>query len=268
MDMGLTGRVAVVTGASKGIGLAVVRTLLDEGARVVAVSRKPGAELDALAGPNLVHVPADLMDPDAPARAVEQAVEAFGRLDVLVNNAGGPPPGAVMPRFGFMTLADDDWRDVFEFNVVAVVRAVRAAIPHLLKSDAASVVNVSSVNARRPGPMNFDYNAAKAALTNLTKGLSEEYAPQGVRVNTVSPGPVRTPWWTDEGGAADIIAGATGSDRDAVLDGGAAEMMSLTTGRLSEPQEVADVVVLLASPRSASTTGADFAVDSGFLKEV
>lgn len=268
MDMRLAGRVAVVTGASKGIGLAITRTLLDEGARVVAVSRKPGPELDALAGPNLLHVAADLMDPDAPERAVERAVEVFGGLDVLVNNAGGPPPGASLPRFGFMTLADDDWRDVFEFNVVAVVRAVRAAIPHLLESDAASIVNVSSVNGRRPGPMNFDYNAAKAALNNLTKGLSEEYAPQGVRVNTVSPGPVRTPWWTDEGGAADIIAGATGSDRDAVLDGGAAEMMSLTTGRLAEPQEVADVVALLASPRSASTTGADFAVDSGFLKEV
>ncbi|WUH99306.1 SDR family oxidoreductase [Spirillospora sp. NBC_00431] len=268
MDLRLTGRVAVVTGASKGIGLAVTRTLLDEGARVVAVSRKSGAELDALAGPNLLHVPADLMDPDAPAQVVQRAVEVFGGLDVVVNNAGGPPPGAVLPRFGFLTLTDEDWRDMFEFNVQAIVRTLRAALPHLLKSDAASVVNVSSGNARRPVPMNYDYNAAKAALTNLAKGLSEEYGPQGVRVNTVSPGPVRTAWWTDEGGAADVIAGATGSDRDSVLDGGAAEMMNLTTGRLATPQEVADVVVLLASPRSASTTGADFAVDSGFLKEI
>ena len=268
MDLQLAGRVAVVTGASKGIGLAVTRTLLDEGARVVAVSRKSGGGLDALAGPSLLHVAADLMDPAAPAQAVERAVEAFGGLDVLVNNGGGPPPGTSLPRFGFTTPTDDDWRDMFEFNLFAVVRALRAAIPHLLKSDAASIVNVSSGNARHPGPMNYDYNAAKAALTNLTKGLSEEYGPQGIRVNTVSPGPVRTPWWTDEGGAADIIAGATGSDRDAVLERGAAEMLSLTTGRLGEPQEVADVIALLASPRSASTTGADFAVDSGFLKEI
>ncbi|GAA4239265.1 SDR family oxidoreductase [Actinomadura meridiana] len=267
MDLRLAGRVALVTGASKGIGLAVTRTLLDEGARVVAVSRKPG-ELGSLAGPNLLHVAADLMEPGAPALVVERGVEAFGGLDVLVNNAGGPPPGAELPRFGFMTLTDDDWRDMVEFNVHGVVRMVRAAIPHLLRSDAASIVNVSSGNARRPGPMNYDYNAAKAALTNLGKGLSEEYGPQGVRVNTVSPGPVRTAWWTEDGGAADIIAGATGSDRDAVLDGGAAEMMNLTTGRLATPQEVADVVALLASPRSASTTGADFAVDSGFLKEI
>lgn len=268
MDLQLADRVAVVTGASKGIGLAVARTLLDEGARVAAVSRKAGGELDALAGPNLLHVPADLTDPDAPARAVEAAVERFGGLDVLVNNAGGPPPGAALPRFGFAGLSDDDWRAMFEFNVYAVVRMVRAALPHLLKSEAAAIVNVSSGNARRPGPMNYDYNAAKAAVTNLTKGLSEEYAPQGVRVNAVSPGPVRTPWWTDEGGAADIIAGATGSDRATVLERGAAEMMGLATGRLADPQEVADVVALLASPRSASTTGADYAVDSGFLKEI
>ncbi|RKS79235.1 NAD(P)-dependent dehydrogenase (short-subunit alcohol dehydrogenase family) [Actinomadura pelletieri DSM 43383] len=268
MDLQLAGRVALVTGASKGIGLAVTRTLLDEGARVAAVSRKSNGDLDALAGPNLLHIAADLMDPDAPARAVEQTVEAFGGLDVVVNNAGGPPPGASLPRFGFLTLDDADWRDMVEFNVLAVVRTLRAALPHLLNSDAASIVNVSSGNARRPVPMNYDYNAAKAAVTNLTKGLSEEYGPQGVRVNTVSPGPVRTNWWTDEGGAADIIAGATGTDRDSVLDGGAAEMMSLTTGRLATPQEIADVVALLVSPRSGSTTGADFAVDSGFLKEI
>ncbi|QXJ22918.1 SDR family oxidoreductase [Actinomadura graeca] len=268
MDLQLTGRVAVVTGASKGIGLAVTRTLLDEGARVAAVSRKSGADLDALAGPDLLHVAADLMDPAAPAHAVARAVEAFGRLDVLVNNAGGPPPGTALPRFGFLTPTDDDWRAMYEFNLFAVVRAVRAALPHLLDSDAAAIVNVSSGNARRPGPMNVDYNSAKAALNNLTKGLSEEFAPRGVRVNTVSPGPVRTPWWTEEGGAADILAGATGSDRVAVLERVAPEMMGLTTGRLAEPQEVADVVALLASPRSANTTGAEFAVDSGYLKEL
>ncbi|WP_067489735.1 SDR family NAD(P)-dependent oxidoreductase [Actinomadura hibisca] len=266
MDLQLTGRVAIVTGASKGMGLAVVRTLLEEGAKVAAVSRKSSPELDALAGPGLLHVPADLMDPAAPALVVERAVETFGALDILVNNAGGPPPGAKLPRFGFTTLADDDWREMFEFNLFAPVRLVRAALPHLLASDAAAIVNVSSGNARQPGPMNYDYNAAKAGLNNLTKGLSEEYGPQGVRVNTVSPGPVRTAWWTEEGGAADVLAGATGADRDAVLDTVAPQMMNLVTGRLAEPQEVADAIVLLVSPRSGSTTGAEFVVDGGFLK--
>src|SRR5882724_2831775 len=109
MDLQLAGRVAVVTAASKGIGIAVTRTLLDEGARVVAVSRRSTPELDAIAGRDLVHVAADLMEPDAPAAAVNRAAELFGRLDILVNNAGGPPPGARLPRFGFATPTDADW---------------------------------------------------------------------------------------------------------------------------------------------------------------
>ncbi|MEU0482793.1 SDR family oxidoreductase [Streptosporangium sp. NPDC006013] len=268
MDLQLSGRVAVVTGASKGIGLAVTRTLLDEGAHVVAASRRSTPELEALGGPGLLHVAADLTDPEAPAQVVARAVEAFGGLDILVNNAGGPPPGVALPRFSFLAPTDDDWRAMFEFNLFSVVRAVRAAIPQMLQRGGGSIVNVSSGGARQAAPMNVDYNAAKAGLNNLTKALSEEFGPQGIRVNTVSPGPVRTAWWTEEGGAADIIAAQAGTDRDTVINSVAPEMMKLTTGRLVEPQEVADVIALLASPRSASTTGADFAVDAGFLKEI
>ncbi|MET8141040.1 SDR family oxidoreductase [Sphaerisporangium sp. NPDC005288] len=268
MDLQLSGKVAVVTGASKGIGLAVVRVLLEEGARVVATSRKSGPELEELAGPRLAHVAADLMDPGAPAQVVAHAVERFGGLDILVNNAGGPPPGARLPRFSFEGPTDADWREMFEFNLFAAVRAIRAAIPHLVARGGGAIVTVSSGGARQPAPMNVDYNAAKAGLNTLTKALSEEYGPRGVRVNTVSPGPVRTAWWTEEGGAADIIAAQAGTDRDTVMDTVAPQMMKLVTGRLVEPREVADMVALLASPRSASTTGADFAVDGGFLKEL
>ncbi|WP_086828120.1 SDR family NAD(P)-dependent oxidoreductase [Allokutzneria sp. NRRL B-24872] len=266
MDLKLDRRVAVVTGASKGIGLAVTRTLLAEGARVVAVSRSRTAELDELAGPGLLHVAADLMDPQAPARVVAEAVREFGGVDVLVNNAGGVPPGVRMPRPSFLDASDEDWQAVFEFNLFSAVRAVRAVLPVMLEAGGGSIVNVSSGNARQPSPMNADYGAAKAGMHNLTKVLSEEFAPKGVRVNTVSPGPVRTAWWTDEGGAADTIAAMAGSDRDTVMDTLAPQMMNLSTGRLADPQEVADAVALLASPRSASTTGAEFAVDSGFLK--
>jgi NAD(P)-dependent dehydrogenase (short-subunit alcohol dehydrogenase family) len=103
-------------------------------------------------------------------------------------------------------------------------------------------------------------------MINLTKALSEEFGPQGVRVNGVCPGPVRTPWWTEEGGAADVLAAQTGSDREAVIATVAPELMQLTTGRLAEPREIADAVLLLASPRSASTTGSEFVVDSGYVK--
>lgn len=268
MDLQLKDRVAVVTGASKGIGLATVRTLHEEGARVVAASRTVTPELGALVGPRVVHVPADLTEPGAPAHVVDRAVAAFGGLDVLVNNAGGPPPGVRLPRMSFLAPGDADWQAMFEFNLFSTVRAVRAALPAMLARGGGVIVNVSSTVARQPGPMNVDYAAAKAAIGNLTQSLSEEYAPQGIRVNTVSPGPVRTPWWTDAGGAADIIGAMAGADRDTVLDTVAPGMMNLTTGRLVDPQEVADVITLLCSPRSASTTGAEFVVDAGFVKGV
>ncbi|MEV0583175.1 SDR family oxidoreductase [Nonomuraea sp. NPDC050310] len=262
MELGLNGKIALVTGASKGIGLAVARTLAAEGAHVVAVSRTPAPGLDA------DHFAADLTDPEAPAAAVRYVAERFGGLDILVNNAGGPPPGVTLPRFGFLTPGDDDWRQMLEFNLLSPVRAIRAAIPLMLERGGGAIVNVSTTMARMPAPMNVDYSAAKAGLSTVTKSLSEEYGPQGIRVNTVSAGPTRTAWWTESGGAADVLAGATGADREAVLDKVAPEMMNLTTGRLVDPQEVADVITLLVSPRSAATTGADFVVDAGHLKQV
>ena len=265
MKLDLEDRVAVVTGASKGIGLAVVEALLAQGARVVATSRRRSAELDALEG-DVLHVPADLAEPDAPAEVVARAVERYGGLDILVNNAGGPPPGTSLPRFGFLDLGDDDWRDMLEFNLLSAVRACRAAIPAMLERGGGAIVNISSVHGRQPSAVNVDYGAAKAAMINLTKALSEEFSPQGIRVNGVCPGPVRTSWWTDEGGAADILASHTGTDRDGVLTTLAPEMMQLTTGRLAEPQEIADAVALLVSPRAASTTGTEVVVDSGMMK--
>ena len=265
MDLDLNGRVAVVTGASKGIGLAVARTLIEEGAHVVATSRNRSEGLDAL-GADLVHVPADLMDPGAPREVIAHAVDTFGRLDILVNNAGGPPPGTSLPRFGFLDLGDGDWRDMLEFNLLSAVRACRAAIPAMLERGGGAIVNISSVHGRQPSAVNVDYGAAKAAMMNLTKALSEEFGPQGIRVNGVCPGPVRTPWWTDEGGAADILASRTGSDREGVMTTVAPEMMQLTTGRLAEPQEIADTVAFLVSPNAASTTGTEMVVDSGMMK--
>jgi NAD(P)-dependent dehydrogenase (short-subunit alcohol dehydrogenase family) len=264
MDLQLSGRVALVTGASKGIGLAIARTLAEEGAHVVAVSRTSGGELPGKA----VHVAADLMDPQAPARVVARAVEEFGGLDILVNNAGGPPPGVSLPRVGFLTPDDAEWQKMFEFNLLTAVRAIRAAVPVMLNRGGGSIVNISSTMAVQPGAMNVDYAAAKAAMNHVGKAVSEEYGPQGIRVNTVSAGPVLTDWWTRKGGAAEIIAGFAGADRDSVIAQVAPEMMRLVTGRLVNPQEIADAVALLASPRSGSTTGADFVIDGGARKEL
>ena len=157
MDLELNGRVAIVTGASKGIGLAISRTLLDEGARVVAASRT-APPLDG----DLLHVGVDLMESDAPAEVVARAVEAFGGVDILVNNAGGPPPGDHLPHAGFIARDDDDWRGMVEFNLMSAVRASRAALPLLLEGGG-TIVNVVSAVARQPAPMNVDYSASKAA---------------------------------------------------------------------------------------------------------
>jgi NAD(P)-dependent dehydrogenase (short-subunit alcohol dehydrogenase family) len=270
MDMHLEGKTAVVTGASKGIGLAVTRALLVEGVRVVAASRTRTPELDHLAdsGYVLLHVATDLTEPNAPADVVAQAATTFGGLDILINNLGGPPPGDRLPHAGFLSRTDEHWRAMLDFNLLTAVRACRAAIPLMLDREPAggAVVNVSSGNGRQPATMNLDYSAAKAALINLTKALSEEFGGRGVRVNGVCPGPTLTPWWTDAGGAGDIIAGFTGSDRDGVIATLAPEMMALTTGRLASAEEVAAAVIFLCSPRSASTTGTELVVDSGFLK--
>ncbi|WP_043629737.1 SDR family NAD(P)-dependent oxidoreductase [Nonomuraea candida] len=264
MDLQLSGRVAVVTGGTKGMGLAIARTLAEEGAHVVAASR---SRTDELPG-QVAHVAADLMDPAAPAEVVARAVAEFGGVDILVNNAGGPPPGATLPRAGFLTPGDADWAAMFELNLFAAVRMIRAAVPHMLERGGGSIVNVSSTMGRQAGAVNVDYSAAKAAVLAMSKSLSAEYAPQGIRVNTVSPGPVLTDWWTKEGGAAEVFAGMVGSDKDSVINEVGPAMMGLATGRLVRPQEVADAVALLVSPRSGSTTGAEFVIDGGQLKEI
>jgi NAD(P)-dependent dehydrogenase (short-subunit alcohol dehydrogenase family) len=261
MDLGLSGRVAVVTGASKGIGLAVARTLADEGAYVVAASRTP-ADVKA------AHVAVDLMDPQAPERVIARAVEEFGGVDILVNNAGGPPPGVTLPRVGFMTPGDADWQAMFEFNLFSAVRMIRAAVPVMIERGGGSIINISTGSARQPGAMNVDYGAAKAALNHVSKAVSEEFGARGIRVNTIAPGPVLTDWWTKDGGAAEVIGGMAGTSKDAVIAQVAPDMMRLVTGRLVHPQEIADMVALLASPRSSSTTGAEFAIDGGFRKEL
>ena len=259
MDLGLTGKVAIVTGASRGIGLAVTRTLVEEGARVVAGARSVTDDLAALAATGSVHpVRVDLTTEDGPGRLVDAAVTTYGGLDVLVNNVGGghPRPG------GFLTVTDAEWTESLTVNFLAAVRTTRLALPHLLEREAATIVSTCSVNAFLPDPLVIDYSAAKAALASFSKSLSKEVGPQGVRVNTVSPGPVATDLWLGEDGVARTLARAGGGDPDAIA---ARAASGSVTGRFTTPQEVADLVVLLASGRAGNTTGADFVIDGGLV---
>jgi NAD(P)-dependent dehydrogenase (short-subunit alcohol dehydrogenase family) len=260
MDLNLSGKVAVVTGASKGIGLAIARSLAAEGVSVVAGARGSSDELSELASRAAVHpVLVDLTTPDGPARLVDEVVRTFGGLDILVNNVG-----AVRPRLdGFLALTDDDWDWALTINFLAAVRTTRAALPHLLDRSPATIVTVSSVNSFLPDPTVIDYSAAKGALTNFCKSLSKEFGPQGVRVNTVSPGPVETALWLGDQGVAATVARAGGGNPDAITKRAAAEA---STGRFTHPQEVADLVLLLASGRAGNVTGTDFVIDGGLVK--
>jgi NAD(P)-dependent dehydrogenase (short-subunit alcohol dehydrogenase family) len=257
MDMQLSGKVAIVTGASKGIGLAITHALLAEGAHVVAGAREFGeADLQPDARTRVRRVAVDLSTPDGPNQLVHQAVSTFGGLDIVVNNVGG-----VRPRLGgFGSLTDDDWNWSWNINFLSAVRATRAALPHLLERKAGSIVTVCSVNASLPDPLVIDYSAAKAALLNFSKSLSKEVGPKGVRVNTISPGPVSTGLWLGAGGVAATVAQGTGGTPDAVAHAAAAQSV---TGRFTRPEEVADLVVFLASDLAGNITGADVIIDGG-----
>ena len=258
MDLGLTGRTAVVTGASRGIGLAITRALSSEGVRVVAGALKGSPELDELSAGDDVHpVSVDLTTPDGPASLVASAMETLGTIDILVNNVG-----AVRPRLeGFLALTDEEWDWDLTINFLAAVRTMRAAIPHLTGRPGASIVTISSVNAFLPDPGVIGYSAAKGALTNLCKSLSKELGP-AIRVNTISPGPVETDLWLGKGGVAATVGGASGTDAADVVRRQAA---AAATGRFTRPGEIADLAVYLASDRAANITGSDFVIDGGLI---
>ena len=260
MDLGLDGKVAVVTGAGKGIGLAIVRALSAEGAHVVAGSRSTGA-LDGLE--RVTGVALDLAEADAPARLIDRALDEHGRLDVLVNNVG-----AVRLRLeGFLALSDADFEWAMQMNFFIALRATRAAVAHMAGHRGGAIVNVASVNAfYHPDGAVIDYGAAKAALVNLTKALSQELGRSGIRINDVSPGPVETDLWLGEHGVAETVAAATGVDADTARERIVAGLGGIPSGRFTRPEEVATLVVLLASPVTANVTGANYLIDGGLIK--
>jgi 3-oxoacyl-[acyl-carrier protein] reductase len=255
VDLGLGGRVCVVTGSTSGIGLETARLLVAEGARVVVSGRDEERVEQArrVTGAALGFA-RDLATPDGPAALVQEAEAALGPLDCLVNNVG------VAYQATFEELSDEDWNAMWELNVMSFVRAIRAVLPGMRARGSGRIVNVSSTAGKRPSRSMPNYSVSKAAVLSLSRLVADLYARDGILCNAVTPGPVATPAWLAPGGLADQQADRTGRTRDEVL-GELARGRPL--GRVGEPDEIASVIVFLCSDRAGFVTGSAWSADGG-----
>jgi NAD(P)-dependent dehydrogenase (short-subunit alcohol dehydrogenase family) len=265
MDLGLAGKGCAVTGASRGIGLAVAERLCAEGASVLLVARSAeelaeATEASGARGGRAESLALDVTNPDAGERILGAATSAFGGLDVLVNNAGTARwrPLDEVP--------DEDWQDAWELNVMAPLRAMRAAIPGMRDRGWGRVVNVSSTAGKRPSAMMPEYSVAKAAELSLSRLFADLYAAEGVLVNAVCPGPTKSELWMGPGGLLDQSREASGAaSREQALEASGSKR---PIGRLAEVEEIADAIVFLCSDRASYVAGAAWSVDGGTVQVI
>jgi 3-oxoacyl-[acyl-carrier protein] reductase len=259
MDLGLEGKVCVVTGASRGIGLETCRGLAEAGARVLMVARGEAALAPAAAELGADYLAADITDADVDERVVATCAEQMGGIDVLVNNAGTSYARSLEE------LNDDDWRAQYELHVMAPMRLMRAAASRMAQRGGGRIVNVCSSAGKRPSLTNPAYSVTKAAQLSLSRVFADQYGPQGVLVNAVAPGPVASPLWTASGGMADQVARARGITREEAL---AAQGGKTVLGRFGEPAEIAAVIVFLCSALASNVLGAAWSVDGGNVASI
>jgi 3-oxoacyl-[acyl-carrier protein] reductase len=267
MDLGIRGRACVVTGASRGIGRATAAVLCAEGADVLLVARSEEALVEAAdecavagesSGGKAESLACDVTEADAPARIVREAQERFGQLDVLVNNAG-------TARWRDLDdVPEEDWYSAWELNVMAPMRLMRAAAPSMRERGWGRIVNVSSTAGKRPSAAMAEYSVAKAAELSLSRLYADRYAPHGVLINAICPGPVKSELWMEEGGLLDQSKEHGGhSDRDEALGAAGGKR---PIGRLAEVEEIAGAIVFLCSERASYVSGAAWSVDGGTVQ--
>ena len=254
MDLGLTGRVALVNGASQGIGFGIAHTLAAEGARVaIAARREPALKAAAErirdeTGADVIAIQGDVRKADDCSRLVAQAVEQFGSLHILVNNDGAPPLGALLD------FDDEAWRKAVEQNLMSVVRLVRAAVPHFKLAGGGSILNIAALSMLQPMP-GFGLSVATwAAVMGFAKTMSIELASDGITINTLCPGLVETPRLHK------VIEQSGKAMHDAAAE--------IPVGRVGKAEDVAALVALLVSPRGAYITGTTIQIDGGSLRSL
>jgi 3-oxoacyl-[acyl-carrier protein] reductase len=239
VDLGIEGRAAVVTGASRGIGLATARALEAEGVRVLKVSRSSGQ---------------DVTNPGAAAEIVDECERRFGQLDILVNNAGTSRARTLAE------LGDEEWEEQWTLHVMASMRLMRAAVPGMLERGWGRIVNVGSSSGKRPSLSNPAYSVTKAAQLALSRVFADTYGERGVLVNAVAPGPVESPLWMADGGLADQAAERGGVTREEALESARSK---IPIGRFGTEEEIATVIAFLCSERASDVLGATWSVDGG-----
>lgn len=252
MEELLKGKVALVTGGTKGIGKAIADKLSSQGVQVVITART------AATGTQTGHhfIAADLTQEGAAARIAKEILDKYGRIDIIVNNAGAN----LAPGGGFSTLSDEHWKNDWELNFLSVVRINKALLPAMIRQQSGVVINISTGAAKQPiWEMTMSYSSAKAALNAYSKALASELGPKGIRVNVLSPGLVKTPLMMD---FIDNLAKSSNISPEEAFNG-VMEKVSVPLGRMADPEEIADVVAFLASPAARYITGSNYSVDGG-----
>ncbi len=251
----LSGLTALVTGGTKGTGKAIAKRLLQAGATVVTTARNEPEEVNA----ELRFIAADLSTAEGTKKVVTEVLSAYGKLDILVNNLGG----SETPGGGFAALSDEDWQNTLATNLLAPVRLDRGFLPQMIERKTGVIIHIASIQARLPlYDSTLPYAAAKAGLLNYSKGLSNEVSLKGVRVLTVSPGWIMT---TSASRMMERIAQSSGSTVEEATKSVMNALGGIPYGRPAQPEEVAELVGFLVSPRAGYLTGTEYVIDGGTI---